>query len=409
MRIAFGFDIFYPEENGVITSSINLANNLIALGHEVVFFVPNEKEFQEDVIEDGIEIVHVKALDSYIYQGLKILPVFSWYLNDVFVEQHIDVVHITSPWLISIALARCARRNKVPVLYTHHTLINDPIYINYFFRNMTLAELSTSAIWSVVFKPVFKLTWTITAPSKNTCKEVEQHVKKFDIPVKYISNGIDVSVYTKPKTRKIPQDLVDFGLGDKTFLFVGRLGYEKGLDTLIEGFNIFHKKYKEAKLIVIGQGPAEKKIKEQVNSLNLNEAIFFAGYRSHEDIIESDLLTEINSFVTASLTENQAMTIIEALCSGVACITADVPNMTNLAESDSALYFRPGDIEDLAEKFEMAYTDLDMIKQKRISAKKNIDRFDGRNVAKEFEAEYNKMLKRKEEGYYIPRNEFKKS
>ena len=38
MRIAFGFDIFYPESNGVITTTINLANNLIEMGHEVYFF-----------------------------------------------------------------------------------------------------------------------------------------------------------------------------------------------------------------------------------------------------------------------------------------------------------------------------------------------------------------------------------
>jgi glycosyltransferase involved in cell wall biosynthesis len=408
MRIAFGFDIFYPEQNGVITSSINLANNLIAMGHEVVFFVPNEKEFQEDVIEDGISIVHVKALDSFIYQGLKVLPVYSWYLNDVFIEQKIDMVHITSPWLISIALARCARKHRVPVLYTHHTLINDPIYINYFFRNMTLAELSTSAIWQIVFRPVFKLTWKITAPSKDTCKEVRNHVKNRKIAVSYISNGIDVSIYEKPKTREIPKDIVDFGIGDKTFLFVGRIGYEKGLDTLVAGFNILQKKYKDAKLIIIGQGPFEKKLKEEVTKLGLDDSIFFAGFRAHEEIIESELLNNINSFVTASLTENQSMTIIEALCSGVACITADVPNMTNLADEDSALYFKQGNVEDLAKKLEIAYTDIDLIKKKRIAAKKNINRFDGRNVAKEFEEEYYKLLEKKKEGFYIPRSEFKK-
>lgn len=405
MRIAFGFDIFYPEQNGVITSTINLANNLIAMGHEIVFFIPNEKEFTDTVIEDGIELVRVKALDSFIYQGLKVLPVYSWYLNDTFLKQNIDMVHITSPWLISIALSRCARRNRVPVLYTHHTLINDPIYINYFFRNMTLAELSTSAIWRVVFKPVFKLTWAITAPSQNTCNEVKTHVKKLNIPVKYISNGIDVSIYEKPKTRKISQDLVDFGLGDKTFLFVGRLGYEKGIDTLIDGFNILHKKYDDAKLIIIGQGPFQEKIEEKISTLSLGEAVYLAGFKSHEDIIESKLLTSVNSFVTASLTENQSMTIIEALCSGVACITADVPNMTNLANNKCALHFKPGDFEDLAKKLEIAFTDKDLIQKKRIEAKKNIQRFDGRNVAKEFEAEYKDLLRKKDSGFYIPRKE----
>ena len=54
MRIAFGIEIFYPETNGVITATINLANNLIKLGHEVYFFVTKNKGFDEDLIEDGI-------------------------------------------------------------------------------------------------------------------------------------------------------------------------------------------------------------------------------------------------------------------------------------------------------------------------------------------------------------------
>ena len=51
MRIAFGFDIFYPESNGVITTTINLANNLIEMGHEVYFFVPADRGFRETTIE----------------------------------------------------------------------------------------------------------------------------------------------------------------------------------------------------------------------------------------------------------------------------------------------------------------------------------------------------------------------
>lgn len=407
MKIAFGFDIFYPETNGVITSSLNLANNLIEFGHEVVFFIPDEKEYTATVIGNGIKLIHVKAVDSFIYKGLKVLPYNSGYLNDAFVAEKIDLVHITSPWLICVALSRSARRNKVPVLYTHHTLINDPIYINYFFRNMTLSRMSTSAIWKVVFDPIFKLVWEITAPSKNTCHELVPHVKK-ECPIKFISNGIDVSVYKSEKTLEIPQHIKDFGLGDKTFLYIGRLGYEKGIDTLLEGFTIFHKKYDDAKLIIIGKGPAQKDIEKLIIKDSLEKSVMLAGYLEHETVIKSNLLNSVNSFVTASLSENQSMTIIEALCSGVVCICADVPNMTDLADKESAYYFKPGDTSDLASVFERAYTNIDEVKLKRIEARKSIDRFDGKNVAIEFEKEYKALLKKKDEGFFIPRNSLAK-
>ncbi|NCD06646.1 MAG: glycosyltransferase [Spirochaetia bacterium] len=402
MKIAFGFDIFYPENNGVITSSINLARNLIDMGNEVVFFIPNEKEYKEEVIENGIKLIRVKAIDSYIYKGLKILPYFSWYLNKAFVEQNIDIVHVTSPWLVCVALGRSARKNKTPFLYTHHTLINNPDYINYALKSKKLSQSATSAIWKVIFNPLFKLCWAVTAPSKDTCNELKLHCPS-TLPINYISNGIDVSAFSKPKTRDIPKRIVDFGLGDKTFLYIGRLGYEKSIDVLLDGFMLFQKKYKDAKLIIIGKGPAQKDLEQQIQSNNLEKNVLLAGYVLNEDILYSNLLNEINSFVTASLSENQSMTIIESICSGVSIICPNVPNMTDLADEKCAFHFKGGDIEDLANKFTLAYENIDLVKQKRIEAKKNIDRFDGKNVAKQFLAEYQKLLDRKANGFYIPR------
>ena len=92
MRIAFGFDIFYPETNGVITTTINLANNLVALGHEVYFFVPEDKQFTDTVIENNIHIIRVKALSTPIYKGIKVLPVQSWYLKKYFLKYKFDEV-----------------------------------------------------------------------------------------------------------------------------------------------------------------------------------------------------------------------------------------------------------------------------------------------------------------------------
>ena len=66
MHIAFGFDIFYPETNGVITATINLARNLIDMGHKVWFFVPSNKGFTDNTIENGIQIVRIKAMPSGI-------------------------------------------------------------------------------------------------------------------------------------------------------------------------------------------------------------------------------------------------------------------------------------------------------------------------------------------------------
>ena len=198
MRIAFGFDIFYPESNGVITTTINLANNLIEMGHEVYFFVPADRGFRETTIEKGIHIIRVKALPSFIYKGIKLLPIQSWYLRKYFMKYKFDVIHDTSPWLICQAMNHAARKMHIPVLATHHTLIDNPIYIKYALKSKTLAEAAQKPIWSIVFNPFFRLVWMVTAPNKETCKTVKEHVSGID--VRYVSNGIDIEQFRKQTT-----------------------------------------------------------------------------------------------------------------------------------------------------------------------------------------------------------------
>ena len=234
MRIAFGFDIFYPESNGVITTTINLANNLIEMGHEVYFFVPADRGFRETTIEKGIHIIRVKALPSFIYKGIKLLPIQSWYLRKYFMKYKFDVIHDTSPWLICQAMNHAARKMHIPVLATHHTLIDNPIYIKYALKSKTLAEAAQKPIWSIVFNPFFRLVWMVTAPNKETCKTLKEHVSGID--VRYVSNGIDIEQFKKQTTSEPIKQIPESWINRNSFLFIGRLGFEKAIDITLEGF-----------------------------------------------------------------------------------------------------------------------------------------------------------------------------
>ena len=285
MRIAFGFDIFYPETNGVITATINLANNLIDMGHEVYFFVPKDKNFKDDIIEKGIHIIHIRNIPAWIYKGLKLFPFQGWYLQKYFKRYRFDIVHNTSPWMMGLALNHSARRYHVPVVATHHTLIDNPIYIKYALKVKALADAATDAIWSVVLRPFFRLTWLITAPNKHTCVQLKE--KNPDKDVRYVSNGIDISRFDESRpVLPLPKAIPESFLGDETFLFVGRLGYEKALEVTLNAFTECHKRNKDAKLLIIGQGPAEHELKALAKKLELTDnEVLFTGLIPNEEVI----------------------------------------------------------------------------------------------------------------------------
>ncbi len=403
VRIAFGFDIFYPETNGVITATINLANNLIDMGHEVWFFVPYDKGFRENVIEKGIRVVRIKGLPSFIYRGIKLIPIYGWFLMPYLKAYRIDIVHNTSPWLMGMALNHAARRLHIPTIATHHTLINNPIYIKYALKSMTLANAAQNAIWKVVFTPFYKLTWYATAPNRATCSQVQE---KFpELNVKYISNGIDISRFDRNLPEKpLPSTVNPAWLGDRTLIYIGRLGYEKAIDIAIKAFIICLEKNPDAHFLVIGSGPAEKELEKLVEDAG-TDRIHMTGKIANDEIIGSRLLSKTAAFVTASLSENQAMTVIESLCSAVPVIAADVDNMKALISDDMGWFFTPDDPQSLADKMDWVLNHKEERDIKAENAGKAINRFDGVAVAREFENLYKETLRMKNEGFYVPGGE----
>lgn len=400
MRIAFGFDIFYPETNGVITTTINLANNLVDLGHEVYFFVPEDKQFTDDVIENNIHIIHVKALSTPIYKGIKFLPVQSWYLRKYFLKYNFDVIHCTSPWLICQAMNHCARRMHIPVLATHHTLIDNPIYIKYALKSITLANIAQKPIWPIVFEPFFKLVWMVTAPNKETCENIREHIPGLE--VRYVSNGIDIERFKKtPSWQNIPQIPEGF-FDENTFIYIGRLGFEKAIDVTIKGFAKAVKENPKLKLLIIGQGPAHKELIDLVEDLGLTDKnICFTGLIDNHILVDSGVLRKSVAFITASLSENQAITVIEALCSGCPVICANVFNMTALVDKGSGWYFEGGNDSDLADKILYVAAHKEERDQKSANALKSIDKYDGKKIAKQFENIYLELIEKKKQGFYV--------
>lgn len=406
MRIAFGFDIFYPETNGVITTTINLARNLIELGHEVWFFVPYNKKFKDNVIENGIHIIHVRALPSYIYKGMRMIPTYGKFLAPILRKHKIDIVHNTTPWLMGMSLNHAARKLHIPTVGTHHTLIDDPIYIQYALKSMKLSKAATKAIWSVVFNPFYRLTWVATAPAKKTCRQIQTKYPSLD--VRYISNGIDTSRFDKNiKELPLPHSIPKEWVGKRTLIYVGRLGYEKAIDVTFNAFSLCLEKNPDAKLICIGRGPAEERLQNMIQKLKMQDSILMTGLIPNNEIIGSKILSKCAAFVTASLSENQAITVIEALCSGAPVICADVPNMTAIVREDQGWFFKGGDEEDLARMMDRALNNTEEREKKSEAALTSIPLFDGRAVAKQFEELYYEMLRKRDSGFYVEKGEEK--
>lgn len=145
-------------------------------------------------------------------------------------------------------------------------------------------------------------------------------LKKYLNKVIIINNGIDTEKFkfNLDKRNKIRKELKireNFVLGH-----VGRMSYQKNHEFLIEIFKEIKKIIPESKLLLIGTGPLESKLKEKVKKLNLKENILFLGLKNNVE----DYFQAMDLFLLPSHFEGLGIVGIEAQTSGLLSVFSDV-------------------------------------------------------------------------------------
>jgi len=127
-------------------------------------------------------------------------------------------------------------------------------------------------------------------------------------------NAIDIGKYrfNREKRAALRDEL---GIGNDTFVIghVGRFAFQKNHEFLIEIFKKIYKRNKNSKLILIGKGKNEVKIKQMVQTCGLGDKVLFLGYR--EDIPE--LMSVMDCFVLPSRFEGLGIVGVEAQAAGL--------------------------------------------------------------------------------------------
>ena len=102
---------------------------------------------------------------------------------------------------------------------------------------------------------------------------------------------------------------------DMTIGTVGRFVLEKGFDTVVDVAAELQKRGHKAAVLLVGSGDAsyEATVRQQVESANLTDQVFFLGRREHV----ADYMRAMDIFLFASRQEPFGITLLEAMACGV--------------------------------------------------------------------------------------------
>lgn len=182
---------------------------------------------------------------------------------------------------------------------------------------------------------------------------------------KVIPNGINTEKFSGNKALRgaVRQK---WGLSDEIVIgTVGRLSVEKNQALLIAAFKDLPHAHRRFKLMIVGDGPQMKALKDLAAGYGLAEKIIFTGLVRDT----SSVYAAFDIFVLSSLTEGVPLTILEAMASGVPIVSTAVGAIPGMVKDDKTGYLVPsGDTVALTEKLSQLSQDAGLRERIRQNA-----------------------------------------
>lgn len=144
--------------------------------------------------------------------------------------------------------------------------------------------------------------------------------------VTVIHNGIAMEPFRRAK----PQPELT-GLGSPLIGTALRLSRQKGIDVLVQAAPLIFQRYPRTALLVSGEGPLAKQLKDTVVDMGLANRIFFLGFVENLP----RFLASLDIFVLPSRTEGLGIILLEALACGVPVVATDVGGIPEIITSGS--------------------------------------------------------------------------
>ena len=316
MKILITTDLFTTRTNGVVTSTHNLIHDLKRRGHDVrvITFSKNGKSW----CEDGVYYIKSMSLE-WIYPEVRMNSSRAGKYVKEIVEWCPDVIHSQCEYFTYGFAKRIAKKTGAPIIHTYHTMYED--YVTYVFP---FKRLGTWIVRKFI-RSRLKRAHTVIAPTEKVKSSLVNFCKiKNDIAV--IPSGICLDKHkiriTEDERR---EGRAKFGLTDEHFVLfnLGRLGTEKNIDELISYFAKISKKYENARLLIVGGGPAREALEKHAEDEGVSDKVIFAGMVDPDTVAHYYQLADL--FVCASTSETQGLTYIEAAANGLPLLCRNDP------------------------------------------------------------------------------------
>lgn len=333
MRVGIFTESYPPLVNGVSTSILMLEHALTKLGHEVFIITVSDNK-KDYVLENNGHILRLPSVNLANCYDYKMTSVYPIKAVNMIKKMNLDVIHSNVEFTVGIFARVVSEQLSIPLVHTYHTNWED--YTHYITKNKKILDDICKKLlkYLVVFFEDKTVTELIVPSNKiyNLFKDKYKFTKNIHI----IQTGIETSKFYKEKFNQKDINSLKKKLGikkkDFVVMTVSRLAKEKSVDRIINNHKELVKKYSNMKLLIVGDGPDIDKLKDEAKSLGVSDSVIFTGKVPLSDIPIYYQLG--NVFVTASKSETQGLTVVEAISSSLPIVAVKDDSFVNSVIED---------------------------------------------------------------------------
>lgn len=387
-------EIFYGGEEKFTVSFGNWlsdqGNDVTILGRKLFGVVAiNPKDLNRNKPEDRSTQPHVIRLPYLIFTLALLTTSLMLILKILAINQksRISILHAQDTGYGGLSGIVAAKLLRIPVLVSSHGLRYNTMRQN--FKGVSKFFLSVELSMDYLVARKADLILTVSSAEKTFFTELGTKKEKvLTIPVGIKTSNFKFNEAQRQRVR------TQLGIQNEILLgFVGRLSAEKNLFTLLEAFSKAIKQSINAKLLVVGTGPLEDKLKVISHNYGLANRIIFAGART--DV--NKFLSALDIFVLPSYTEGCPTALLEAMSSGKAIIASNIPSIRDILQDGSeAILINPYDVRELQRAILSLSYDSDLRAKFCDIVKKKVEQYDVSAVYPRISNIYEKLMHMKE-------------
>ena len=321
MKILIASDYYIPVVNGVVVSFCHLIRGLEEMGHEVrVLTLSNTTRSHIDG-----KVYYVGSLSAgWIYPKARIKISGVRRIVNAIADWSPDVIHTQCEFSTFSVARKAAKKCGAALIHTYHTLYED--YTHYFCPSKRIGK----SIVSHLSRKFLNKTNAVIAPTDKVRDILSSYGIK--VPVSTVPTGLELDDFSRSDLNE-KSDMIRQALSisreAKTVVTIGRLAKEKNLEELLQYFR--NADIPNTFFVIVGDGPYRKKLEDVTYDLGLRDRVIFTGMVPPEDVAAYYRLG--NVFISASQSETQGLTYIEAMASGVPVLCRKDPCLDGLVEN----------------------------------------------------------------------------